>query len=61
MPGGNGTELLEKLRERREDIKVLMMTGYAEVEIGEASADEFMFKPFRRHELLDRVARLLTA
>ena len=61
MPGGNGTELIEQLREREAEVKVLMMSGYTDMEPGEVELDDFMNKPFRRGELLDKVAQLFKA
>lgn len=59
MPGGNGTELIEQLRERSPELKVLMMSGFTDMQPETVQLDDFMNKPFRRTELLEKVAGLL--
>jgi two-component system response regulator FixJ len=57
MPGMDGLELLEQLRERRPGWPVVMLTGHAEVGAAVRSfrsgAVHFLSKPFRKSELLD--------
>jgi CheY-like chemotaxis protein/two-component sensor histidine kinase len=50
MPGMSGTELAREIRERRPDLPVLVISGYAEVD-GIASDLPRLAKPFRRDEL----------
>jgi len=65
MPGMNGFEVLEKLRadKRTRLIPVVMLTVLNETEDRvkalEAGCDDFISKPFDRHELLARVTSLL--
>jgi DNA-binding response OmpR family regulator len=62
-PGGEGFDLLCTVRERRDDVPVLVLAGQVEqrdaVACLEAGADDYMTKPFRFDELLARVAALL--
>jgi FixJ family two-component response regulator len=63
MPGTRGTELAERLRERSAELRVLYVSGYSEVELGDwRSGDEgvrFLAKPFRPAALIREVAALL--
>ena len=65
MPGMNGFEVLEKLRadKKTERIPVIMITVLKEAEerikAVEAGCDDFISKPFDKHELLVRVKSLL--
>lgn len=62
MPGQtNGLALAERVRERALDIRILFATGYTEDLVGEAKAKgaDVLGKPYRRSELLDRVAAAL--
>lgn len=55
MPGMNGVEAYDKLRERNKDIKVVFTSGYGEEEIfpsgGLPSSARFMSKPFNLGDL----------
>lgn len=57
MPGMDGLELLEQLRDRRPGWPVVMLTGHAEVGAAVRSfrsgAVHFLSKPFLKEELLD--------
>lgn len=59
MPGKNGLEVLEKLREKEISTPVLILTARAEVEdkiLGlDKGADDYMTKPFEMGELLARI------
>jgi two-component system cell cycle sensor histidine kinase/response regulator CckA len=61
MPEVGGREVLARIRERRPDLPVVLMTGYAgpEAERIEPLPDAWLRKPFSMAELLDagRVAR----
>ena len=62
MPRLTGVEFVQALRERRRKTPILLMTGYAEqelVEMGPASDQPILFKPFPRADLLRSVAELL--
>ena len=63
MPGMSGYETLEALRSLREDLPVMMMSGYMEpgVSLEARGLDEvrFLHKPFRVEQLLDEVCKTL--
>jgi two-component system, LuxR family, response regulator FixJ len=63
MPGISGLELLEKLREMRAAIPVLIITGHADVPMAvralKAGATEFIEKPLNDQLLLDRIRSAL--
>ena len=61
MPGLSGRELARRLRERRPDLRVMYMSGYAEE--AATGVDDFdgplLTKPFARRPLLDMVNSVL--
>ncbi len=57
LGGMTGPELVTKLRARRPDLKVLLMSGYAGVPLG--PVDDFLPKPFSPFELARRIRRIL--
>ena len=63
MPDGRGTELAERLRERKVQLPILFISGYPDQQVGEwkqaGGRVLFLAKPFRRKELLARVAELI--
>ena len=63
LPGLSGTEVLKRVREKKTDVPVLILTasgGTAEkVKHFEAGADDYLTKPFAFAELLVRVKALL--
>ena len=64
MPGMDGAETFRTLREIRDDVHVLLMSGYNEQEVtrlfvGRGLAG-FLQKPFRADELYDKIARVLS-
>jgi signal transduction histidine kinase/ActR/RegA family two-component response regulator len=67
MPGLSGEEVAVKLRQRRPDMPILLMTGYneqAELARGinaRAPVDGVLQKPFRAKELTDAIARIVSA
>ena len=65
MPGGDGIELAERLREIRPEMRVLYISGYAEhaaVRNGHVRPDsEFLSKPFKPDDLAVALRRLLDA
>lgn len=67
MPGLNGLEVLQRIRAQQLDVSVVMTTAYGSeqvaVEALRNGADDYLRKPFDRHELdivLDRVIHRLT-
>jgi PAS domain S-box-containing protein len=57
MPGISGTDLARTIRDRRPDLPVLVVSGYAEVD-GIASDLPRLTKPFRKDELAAGLAAL---
>lgn len=57
MPGMSGTDLAYEVRERRPDLGVLILSGYADVE-GVAPHLPRLTKPFRKDELAASLAGL---
>ncbi len=62
MPGMDGLAFLERLRQDRPDLEVILMTAYGTVETAVAAmqmgASDFLTKPFQFEELELRLARL---
>jgi DNA-binding response OmpR family regulator len=61
MPRMNGHELASGLRISCPELRVILMTGYDEGVQGQRGGGEMLFKPFRPHELLDRIRSALAA
>ena len=66
MPGMDGIELAQKASNKRPDLKVMFITGFAAMAMKDlAKADmnetKFMSKPFHLNDLVDQVERLLNA
>jgi FixJ family two-component response regulator len=63
MPGMSGLELQERLNERHAILPIVFITGHGDVpmavEAMQAGAMDFLQKPFRDDELLDRIGRAL--
>jgi DNA-binding NtrC family response regulator len=63
LPDRSGHEVLAALRDRRPDLPVVLITGYATPDHAararEAGAADFLAKPFEADELLDMVRRAL--
>jgi CheY-like chemotaxis protein len=57
MPGMSGADLARKVRGERMSVKILVISGYAEVE-GIASDLPRLTKPFRSAELAQSLANL---
>ncbi|RPI79548.1 MAG: response regulator [Desulfobacteraceae bacterium] len=59
MPGMDGWELAKKIKERTEDIPVILMTGANEEmvrgKIGRSSVDVVIFKPFGLKEIQEAI------
>jgi DNA-binding response OmpR family regulator len=54
MPGMTGVELVRQLSTKREDLRVLYVSGYLDP-MAEASSLDHLAKPFTRAELAARV------
>src|SRR5690606_22165968 len=63
MPGIDGLQLLQQLRERDAELPVLLITGHGDVPLAvqamRAAAYDFLEKPFPNDDLLDSVRRAL--
>jgi DNA-binding response OmpR family regulator len=64
MPRLGGLDLIAKLRERKPDIKILLMSGFSDGQLGHdklaaLGGVETIEKPFRAATLLERVRQLL--
>ncbi len=63
MPGMSGMELQQKLIERRAILPIIFITGHGDipmaVEAMQRGAVDFIPKPFRDNELLDRINKAL--
>ena len=60
LPGENGHALAERLQRRNPDLKVLLVTGYAEqMKFSGQGYFECLAKPFSSAALVERMQRLL--
>ena len=60
MPGMNGRDLAEKLRHQKPELKVLLISGYHDLQDGPPSASvELIRKPFAGHVLIERIREVL--
>jgi len=59
MPGMSGLELQERLKERNSSLPIIFLTAHGDIEMAvqavKAGALDFIQKPFRDQELLDKV------
>ena len=59
MPGMDGIETLQRLREQEPDLQVILLTGHATVEKGvnamKLGAADFLEKPAELNDLLDKI------
>ncbi|WP_425272926.1 PAS domain-containing protein [Phytopseudomonas punonensis] len=60
MENKTGAQLAQELRQRMPDLPVLIITGYANLTPSQISSFEVLAKPFRRRDLADRLAQLLS-
>ncbi len=63
MPGLDGLEVLERIRLLRQDLPVLLSSGYSREKVGDVLSTDpqcgFIQKPYRRRELLTFAASML--
>ena len=63
MPEMSGLELQEEMAKRSIDLPVIIITGYGDVEMAvnamKAGAADFIEKPYKEQELLDRVHKAI--
>lgn len=63
IPGMDGIEILKHLRKLQQDIRVIMMTAYGELDVIEESIDNgarcYFTKPFDVFEIRDAVKEML--
>jgi DNA-binding NtrC family response regulator len=63
MPGMDGIELFDELREIKPDIPVIIMTAYGSLETSEDAMKkgvaDFITKPFRKDSILFTISRVL--
>ena len=63
MPGMSGIELQEELKRRDAHIPIIFITGHGDVPMAvkaiQAGAADFIQKPFRDQELIDRIREVL--
>jgi CheY-like chemotaxis protein len=60
MPGMNGVELIRRARERRGDLRAMLVTGYADLAaFAQADGDLVLQKPYRLERLAENVAEAL--
>jgi len=57
MPGMNGAELAQAVRERLPALPVIFVTGYAELDAFDLDNAQVLQKPFRERELAERITR----
>ncbi|MFQ5766243.1 MAG: response regulator transcription factor, partial [Rhodospirillales bacterium] len=65
MPGMSGLELHEEMIRRAIDLPVIIITGYGDIEMAvnvmKAGAADFIQKPYKEQDLLDRVQKAIGA
>lgn len=60
LPGQNGGELAARMRRQNPELKVLLVTGYADqIAVLKDSGEEYLLKPFCSELLLKRVAEAM--
>ncbi len=63
MPGMSGTELQQKLLEKGSDLPIIFITGHGDIPMAvkaiQQGAMDFIAKPFRDQDLLDRIQQAL--
>jgi DNA-binding response OmpR family regulator len=63
MPKKDGLEVLQEIKEKSPDVAVIIFTGMGSENIAvnamKAGAADYIIKPFRNHDLLERTATVL--
>ena len=63
MPKVNGLDILKQIKQKRPDLKVVVVTGYKSLETAAEAvrlgASDYIVKPFKSQEILDTVKRNL--
>jgi FixJ family two-component response regulator len=63
MPGLSGLELQQRLNEQRAEIPIIFITGHGDVPMAvtamKSGAADFVQKPFRDQDLIDRINKAL--
>src|ERR1700690_2361543 len=63
LPGMDGIQILQKIREKQKDLPIIMVTGYGNVELAEQAiqlgADHYLSKPFHNKELIEVIQQIL--
>ncbi len=63
MPGVDGMEVLRQIRERRPDIRIIILTAYGTIELAveamKLGAVDFIQKPFVPEQIRERVAQVI--
>ena len=63
MPGLSGLELQQRLNEQRAEIPIIFITGHGDVPMAvtamKSGASDFIQKPFRDQDLIDRINKAL--
>jgi FixJ family two-component response regulator len=63
MPGLSGLELQQRLKEQRAEIPIIFITGHGDVPMAvtamKSGAADFIQKPFRDQDLIDRINKAL--
>lgn len=61
MPGIDGIETLKRIKEKRPDLEIIMLTGHATVKSGieamKLGADDFLEKPVDLNILLEKIGK----
>ncbi len=63
LPGMDGTELLQRIRQDRRQLPVILITAHDDIDVRRRArrdvADVFLLKPFDGGDLLDHIARVM--
>jgi CheY-like chemotaxis protein len=63
LPGMDGVQMLKRVRETRQDLPIIMVTGYGSVDTAvklmQLGADGYLSKPFSNRQLVETVEKVL--